>query len=236
MSYRDRVILLIVVVVALILVGIFVVVKPTTTKITENRATLATVQAEEDRINGIIEQIPKIEDAIESEYSEAKTYAEDFTESRDTYEADQFIQEYFNNNNVEVESLSASVPTAETIEFYSYAPNVVTYPLLEAADLNGDIANETAEKLKTSTVLTGLETQEVEVYSLEIQFKGKKDGVLQLLDDIKGIDTNVIVTDCSISDYTFGSEQTDSSLKGYSDGTMTVKFYVLEPIAEPVLS
>lgn len=235
MSYRDRMILLIVIVIALILVGIFLIVKPTTTKITENKATLSTVEAEQDRINGIIEQIPKLEEAIKSEYNESKTFAENFTERRATYEAEQFIQEYFNNNSVKMVSLTANESVAEPIEFYSYAPNVVTYPLLEAADLNGDIAIETAEKLKTSTVLTGLEAQEVEMYSLEIQFNGKKDNILKLIDDLKSVDKNIIITDLSIDDYTFGENATETSEKGFSNGTMIVKFYVLETISEPNL-
>lgn len=235
MSYRDRMILLIVIVIALILVGIFLIVKPTTTKIAENRVTLSTVEAEQDRINGIIEQIPKLEEAIKSEYNESKTFAENFTESRATYEAEQFIQEYFNNNSVKMVSLTANESVAEPIEFYSYAPNVVTYPLLEAADLNGDIAIETAEKLKTSTVLTGLEAQEVEMYSLEIQFNGKKDNILKLIDDLKSVDKNIIITDLSIDDYTFGENATETSEKGFSNGTMIVKFYVLETISEPNL-
>lgn len=235
MSYRDRMILLIVIVIALILVGIFLIVKPTTTKISENKATLSTVEAEQDRINGIIEQIPKLEEAIKSEYNESKTFAENFTDSRATYEADQFIQEYFNNNSVKIVNLTANESVAEPIEFYSYAPNVVTYPLLEAADLNGDIAIETAEKLKTSTVLTGLEAQEVEMYSLEIQFNGKKDNIFKLIDDLKSVDKNIIITDLSIDDYTFGENATEASEKGFSNGTMIVKFYVLETISEPNL-
>lgn len=235
MSYRDRMIFLIVIVIALILVGIFLIVKPTTTKISENKATLSTVQAEQDRINGIIEQIPKLEEAIKSEYNESKVFAENFTDSRATYEADQFVQEYFNNNSVNILSLTANEAVAEPIEFYSYAPNVVTYPLLEAADLNGDIAIETAEKLKTSTVLTGLEAQEVEMYSLEIQFNGKKDNILKLIDDLKSVDKNIIITDLNIDDYTFGENATEANLKGFSNGTMIIKFYVLETISEPNL-
>lgn len=235
MSYRDRMIALIVIVVALVLAGIFVIVKPTTTKISSNKATLQSVKSEEERINGILEQVPVLGQTIETEYNESKTYAEGFAESRVPYEVDQFIQEYFNTNQVEVLSLVTADSTAETIEFYSYAPNVVTYPLLEAADINGDIATATAEKLKTSTVFSSLEAQEVEVYSLAIGFNGKKDNILALLDAIKDIDENVIITSVSIDDFTFGAEETENNLKGYSTGSMNINFYVLEPLSEPVL-
>jgi len=235
MSYRDRMIALIVVVVALILAGIFVIVKPVTTKISTNKSTLQTVQAEEDRINGIIEQVPVLGETIESEYNESKTYAEGFAESRVTYEVDQFIQEYFNNNQVEILSLSTAESSSEVIDFYSYTPNVVTYPLLEAADINGDIAADTAEKLKTSTVFSTLEAQEVEMYSSTISFNGKKDDILALLDSIRDIDENVIITDVSIDDFTFGSEATENNEKDYSTGSMSINFYVLEPLSEPVL-
>jgi hypothetical protein len=235
MSYRDRVILLVVIIIALVLCGIFLIVKPTTTKISTNKASLATAQAEVDRINGIIEQIPVLGETIESEYNESKSYAENFAEGRDPYEADQFIQEYLNSNSIEVSSFSVNEPTTEEISFYSYSPNVITYPLLEAADLNGDIAAETAEKLKTSTVFADLESQTVESYSVDIQFKGKKENILALLDSVKDIDENILINSVSIADYTFNADATDSSEKGYSTGSMNVTFYVLEPLAEPVL-
>lgn len=237
MSYRDRMIALVGVVVALVLIGIFVIVKPMATKISSNKATLASVKSEEDRINGIIEQLPTLADTINTEYNDSKSYAEGFAQSRVPYEVDQFIQEYFNTNQVEVLSLATEDSSAETIEFYSYTPNVVTYPLLEAADINGDIATATAEKLKTSTVFSNLEAQEVEMYSLTIGFNGKKDNILALLDAIKDIDENVLITQTTVDDFTFGAnaESGSNTLKGYSTGSMTINFYVLEPLSEPVL-
>ena len=47
MSYRDRMIALVGVVVALVLIGIFVIIKPMATKISSNKATLASVKSEE---------------------------------------------------------------------------------------------------------------------------------------------------------------------------------------------
>jgi lipopolysaccharide export LptBFGC system permease protein LptF len=236
MSYRDRMIALIVIVVALVLAGVFAIVKPITTKISTNKASLASVTAEKEEIENTISKIDGLGDTIKSEYNESKAFAENFTDSRETYQADQFIQEYFNNNSVEVLSVTANEATNETIDFYSYTPNVVTYPLLEAADINGTIAEETAEKLKTSTVLASLESQEVEVYSLDIQFYTKKDDILALIDDLKSLDENILITNLEIDDYTFAEDEKDTSLKGYSEGNMTINFYVLQPLDEPVLN
>jgi len=236
MSYRDRVICLVAIIFVVILAGIFLVVKPITTKITTNKSTLATVQAEEERIRGIIEQIQPLENNIKTEYDNSKAYADNFAEGRESYQSDQFLEEYFNNSNVEVGSMTISEPINEVIEFYSYAPNVVTYPLLEAADINGDLAVATADKLKTSTVLSSLETQEVEVYSVGIEFNGKKDNVKSLLDSFKDMEENVIITNLTVEDYTFNPTGDSGNKKDFSKGTMTVNFYVLEPLAEPVLS
>ena len=74
MSYRDRMIALVGVVVALVLIGIFVIVKPMATKISSNKATLASVKSEEDRINGIIEQLPTLADTINTEYNDSKGF------------------------------------------------------------------------------------------------------------------------------------------------------------------
>lgn len=236
MSYRDRVICIVAIIFVVILAGIFLVVKPMVTKISTNKSTLATVQAEEERIRGLIEQIQPLENNIKTEYDNSKVYADNFAEGRESYQADQFLQEYFNSSNVEVLSMTTNEPTNEVIEFYSYAPNVITYPLLEAADINGELAIATADKLKTSTVLSSLETQEVELYSVDIEFNGQKDNVKSLLDSFKDIEENVIITDLEIEDYTFNPTGDESNKRDFSKGSMIVNFYVLEPLAEPVLS
>jgi hypothetical protein len=235
LSYRDKIILLVIIVIAIFLVGLFAFIRPTMEKISSNKAELSTVQAEEDRIRGLIDEIPNIESSIKSEYDNAKALSTGFAQHRETYEAENYLQELFTTNNVEIQSLTADPAETETIDFYYYTPNVVTYPLYEAADINGELAQATAEKLQASTVLSTVETQEVEAYSVNISFKGQKAGITALLDGIKALDENVLVTDFVVDDYTFGAGSTDASSVNYSTGSMTIKFYVLEPLAEPVL-
>ncbi|MGN1411333.1 MAG: hypothetical protein ACI4WH_02330 [Oscillospiraceae bacterium] len=235
LSYRDKIILLVIIAVAILLAGIFIFIRPTMDKISTNKSTLATSQAEEERIRGIIEEIPTIEANIKTEYEDAKSLSNGFAQHRETYDADSFIQNLFTENAVQINSINATPAEAENIEFYYYTPNVVTYPLFEAADINGDLAKETTEKLKASTLLSEVELQQVEAYSLSISFKGQKAGVTNLLNAIKDLQENVLVTNFNVDDYTFGETQTDATLKGYSTGTMTIKFYVLEPLAEPSL-
>lgn len=235
LSYRDKIILLVIIVIAIFLVGIFVFIKPTSEKISSNKSELSTVQAEEERIRGIIDEIPTIESSIKSEYENAKALSNGFAQHRETYEAEELLQELFTQNQVEIQSVTAEPAAAEDVEFYYYTPNVVTYPLFEAADINGELAEATAEKLKASTVLSTVEVQQVEAYSLNINFKGQKTSINALLDAIKGQEENILVTNLTIDDYTFGAGQTDASMVNYTTGSMTIKFYVLEPLAEPVL-
>lgn len=236
LSYRDKIILLVIIVIAIFLVGIFAFIRPTSDKIASNKSELATVQAEEKRIRGIIDEIPNIESNIKSEYESAKELSNGFAQRRETYDAEMFVQNLFTENQVEIQSLIAEPAAPEEIEFYYYTPNVVTYPLFEAADINGKLAEETAEKLKASTVLSTVEVQQVEVYSLNIEFKGQKAGITALLDGIKDLDENILITNLDIDDYTFGATQTEPSMVNNTLGTMTIKFYVLEPLAEPVLN
>lgn len=233
LSYRDKIILLVIIVIAIFLVGVFVFIKPTSEKISSNKMELETVKAEQERIENVIAEIPSIEENIKTEYNNAKELSNGFAQHRETYDAEISLQELFNTNAVNINSITAEPAAAEDIEFYYYTPNVVTYPLFEAADINGNLAEATSEKLKASTVFSNVEVQQVEAYSLTISFNGQKEGINNLLNGIKDLGENVLVTNLTIDDYTFGEAQTDATLKGTSSGSMIVKFYVLEPLAEP---
>lgn len=232
-SYRDKVIILVVAILAIFLVAVLAFIKPKLAEISDDKANLATQQAEQQRIEDLIAKIPELESTIDGEYTDASTYSASFAQHRDNYQIDQFVQEYFVANSIAVTQLVVNPASSDVIEFYSYEPNVVTYPLFQAADINGDLEEALNDKIKTSTVFSQLETQEIETYSAEVTFSGKKDDIDKLLDAIEGVDENVIVSNVSIDDYTFNSTSTDATVRGTSTGTMLIQFYVLEPLEKP---
>ena len=137
LSYRERMILLGFIVLAIILVGIFVFIKPANENIAASKAVLADQQSQLDEINNKIAQIPALDTKIKEAYSEASKTANNFSTQLTAYELDNFIRDKINENNMELTSgLQVSEPAVVSMDYYTYAPNIITYPIYEAADIN----------------------------------------------------------------------------------------------------
>lgn len=243
LSYRDKIIALVFSVVAIILVFVFALIRPTLNDISSNKAKRTEVQAEADEIRGKIEDIPNIETKIMDAYNEGCDMADNFfvisegdIETLDTYKIDQFLQPYFNENGITIQD-SVTLNTSEpvTMEYYYYTPNVVTYPILEAADLNGTLADDIYSRIEKSAVFAEKEVQEVQGMSVDYTVNATREGLLTFLDQIQDINKSVLVTNLEIDDYTFAEFDAENPYKT-SVCKMTINFYSMQKVSKPDLS
>lgn len=243
LSYRDKIIALVFSILAIILVFVFVLIRPTINDISSNKSRRTQVTAEADEIRAKIDDIPNIETKINNAYKEGCDLADNFfvisdsdIETLDTYKIDQFLQPYFDDNEITIQdkvTLNTSEPV--TMEYYYYTPNVVTYPILEAADLNGNLADDIYERLETSSVFSEKEVQEVQGMSVEYVVNATKDGLLSFLDQIQDLNKSVIVTNLKIDDYTFAEFDNENPNK-VSTCTLTINFYSMQKVSQPDLN
>jgi hypothetical protein len=192
LGYRDRVVLIIAIIVVILGIGIFVFIKPKWESLNENKERLEQVQTDWDAKLIEFDRIPKKQDTINKRYEESLQISEEFTDEMDAIGLDKFMQENFTNNdqfkNDEVTvkmSMSVADEAAQTIGYYYYVPNIVVYPLFENADLDGSLAQETAQKLLESNVLSARTAQSigtgVQSYTIQIN----KEDTKALLDSVK---------------------------------------------------
>ncbi len=244
LSYRDKIIALIFAVVAIVLLFVFLLIRPTLNDISANKATLATKTQEADEIRAKIAEIPNIETKIMDAYNEGADMADNFfiisegdIETLDTYKIDQFLQPMLDDNNIKINGdVTLGLSEAITMEYYYYTPNVVTYPILEAADLNGTLAEDIYSRIETSAVFSEKEVQEIQGMSVEYAIMSTKPDLLNFLDAVEGINKSVIVSDLSIQDYTFGSADELPEEEQLSECTFTMNFYAMQKVSEPNLN
>ena len=138
--------------------------------------------------------------------------------------------------------MQISEVSSEQLTYYYYTPNVATYSLLEAADINGKYAEAVEEAMKADTVLTSEEkaTAEVQTISVEMTVKGQKEGLMTFLDEIKGDKNAVLVSTVNVDDYKFqlpeeedGEQETLPEGEGWSTMSLVVKFYNAKAIDTP---
>jgi len=125
-------------------------------------------------------------------------------------------------------------------------PNVLTYSLLEAADVNGDYAAEVAEVMKENTVLSARQTADVLTFPVTMTAVGTKENLMTFLDKIADDKNAILVEAVDIADYKFyGGLELDEDTQepitedtegiGTSEMEITVSFFNAKNIDEPKL-
>ena len=271
MSYRDKMILLIISVIIILAVGFFALIRPKYNSLVADRATYEETKTEWEGIDAKLQQIPVLKEAITAEYKDSSKIAEMFVSDvfqpvNDTFDnlkanyvLEQYIQEKIDESELKMRSLEIGGISSQNLEYYYYTPDVLTYSLLESADVNGNYAQQVTDLLKTSTTLSERETAEVMTNTLSLNLSGKKENLMAFLTKMIEEEENAVrVTSVSIADYTFGEGQTQTITEQQTnpDGTVTevtrevplasdgqgesemeisITFYNAMPIDQPVL-
>jgi hypothetical protein len=167
-GYRERVVLLIASVIIILGVGFFVFIKPKYDQMKDSKKACETAETNWNTKKATFDKIPTMQETIKTRYQKAYDQSLYFTDEMDATELDQFLQEKFMNTEENIlyktkldGSLSVTDEATQGLSFYYYTPSIVTYPLYEAADLNGSYAKETAKKLYEPTVLMAKGAQTV---------------------------------------------------------------------------
>jgi len=216
MSYRDKMVILVISIIVILVAGFFALIKPTYSKLVEDTNTYETTKTEWDGIKQKLDAIPGLKDQITDTYKTAKSDADIFVndafgdEVNDTFDTrkvnyimDQFIQPAIDESNLKVSGFSFGSAGTVNMEYYYYQPNVVTYALLEAADINGNYAETLTDELLAQTTIEEKETAELLGQNIALSVEGTRENLMTFLDKIKEYDEAVLVESVNISDYKF---------------------------------
>ena len=214
-GYRDRIILLIACVIIIFCIGIFVFIKPKWETLNKNQEELVKLQESWNQTLSQFKSIPARQQTILDKYEEGKKIAAEFTNEMNSVDLDKFLQEKFLNTETNIAdrveakgSVAFSEQSTSTINYYYYTPSVVTYPLYEAADMDGSLAKAAYEKRKESEVLSKRTAQSVGSGKSTLTLHTTRQDLMKLLKAVHEYAVNnkdaMIINSVSISDYTFG--------------------------------
>lgn len=234
LSYRDRIILIFVSMIAITLIGIFLGIKPLSKEIKANKAELQKQEKAMAEVQKEIDKIPGLEKDIDELYKSSVLIAQKFTEPREPSELDKFLQPTIDADLLEVNSMFAPGEAGVVnLDYYYVTPNILTYPLAEAADLDGSLSKEAAEKMLKTIVLSSRTVEGVVGSTVQFDFRAKKENIMKFIDDVKAFDETIIIKSVVIDDYTFGAESENPEDVEYSTGTITIDFYSVPEIVKP---
>lgn len=245
LSYREKIGLIIFLVLCIVIVFVAWPIKVIRGNIADHESEKEQVQIQYEDTKHLIEQIPKIEENITKIYNDSKGLAEPFIVSKENVEIDKFLSEIINKapykaakNTLMIEGdFAVENKTVSKIPFYYYTPSVIVYPILEAADTNGNlIATKDPnlyEKVVSAVSMKELEQQEIEVHTATVGMKFTKESLLALEDELKASATGIRISSVTIDDYDFGALSEIPEDSGYSTGEVTFVFYTMQQIQEP---
>lgn len=247
LSYREKIGLLIFIVAIVIIIFIAWPIKLIRANIDSHTTERDGIKVKYDETKRLIAQIPTIENNIDKVYAESEGLSKEFTVHRENFEIDKFIQGILNEgkytdggkNKMEINGdFTEENAVASELEFYYFVPNVVTYPILEAADTNDNLMESTDKELydrvTNALIIEELEPQEVEIHNATINMRFTKDALFAFEDELKKLDTGIRITSVTIEDYRFGALSEIPEEVGYSEGDVTFSFYTMQQIQKPV--
>jgi Tfp pilus assembly protein PilO len=234
MSYRDKMVILVISIIVILVAGFFVLIKPAYNKMVTDTATYETTKTEWDGIKQKLDAIPALKEGITKMYQDAKKDAKvlentafgdvdkEYDVKKVNYGLDQYLQQTIDDNSLSVTEFTISGCGANSIEYYYYEPNVVTYALLETGDVNGNYEAEVRDLIKAGTVLSEREVASVLTNAISLEVEGKKEDLMNFLETMKA-DTNAInINSLTIEDYSF-SQGTSHDVVDEEGNVTTVK-------------
>lgn len=209
LTYRDKVILAIVLAIAIFVAGFFGLIKPKTTEIKDNVATLETLEKEKTEIERKIKRIGKVTDQIDESYLKGEENRAVFVDvdligstnslTGGTKKLDEYMYDYAEKAHVKITELKADPTTASALNYY-YKPYVeIAGALRESADINGSIQQEIAKESEDSNYIASRGVENIMSTRYGVTIEGKKKEIWDYLAKIEGIDNAVIVTSVSLS-------------------------------------
>ena len=225
LSYRDKVIFIVVMIILVLVAGFFLFIKPKFEAVESAKYTLETKQSEKAYIDAKIQTLPTI---IESMKESAKVVEEKqklFLDEGHPYVNETYIREILNELNVEVSSMSTEYTKADAIERYIVEnENILVYQNKMDADLYNELSQIEYDKWN-NVVREAYPTATIGVTTMNVTFKSD----YQLRDAFAFID-RMAEDEKAVIINTVGSSREDTENVDGVDITATITMYSVFPL------
>jgi len=257
LTYRDRIILLIVLSIAILAIGFFALIRPRINDIKESDARLTQVKGKWEDIEKEINKIPGLQKKINETYEESKKISKNFVPVKNyAYEVDQYMQQYADECNVIIQTMEATDLQEMPLEYYYTNYVLLEGTMFEKADINGNYKAGFDKTFNSDLTLAERNVETVLGQQYGIEVIGSKEEIWNYLKKIADISEAVVITDVEIDDYYFGmdpndpreltwSEPNDKGVKkplnaltpdeGYSRCTINIELYSVYEMDKPVV-
>lgn len=160
LSYRERVILIVVIVIACLLGGYFLVVSPKIKEANNAKSYMISKQEEEASIKAKLETKTELSNTLRTLRTESKKPHEHFMPIMSTYEIDDYLALLLVKDKIYTTGLTIETPKVEPLEYYRPDIEVLNFDMLRYSDINNQLnlsedgSTDSAYEEEASDVLT----------------------------------------------------------------------------------
>lgn len=234
LSYRDKVIFMVVVVVAILLFGFFFFVKAKIQESQDMKDNLTAKEAERDEVDAKIDTLTSLEDQLKNDIKEVDDLQKDFIEEQETFQADQYLYELLEPAGARFSSMSLTGETEGELSPYFYLRNCVAYDLKINADIAGDsLPQQVYDKYYQTNpspdpaVIVALDEVTITV-NVDVDEDGAPDWepIYQMMDTISNHDKTIYLKSFASGDNNEGDEELE--LLPYSSFEFVIDVFSIE--------
>lgn len=225
LSYRDKVVFIVVIVIIILVAGFMLFVKPKFEEIDVAKYDLEAVQSRKDEIDAKIATLPDIVDNIKEIAKDVGEKQVIFLDEMDPYLNEIYIREALSSYNLEYTTIGTSYTVASTINRYTVSPaHILTYGNKMNADLYHELPeiyydryNNVAAATYPNTIL-GVTTMNL-AFKSDADFRTAYNVIDRLATDEKAIVLNTIANDLN-----------DANVAQDRDIVVTLTMYSILPL------
>lgn len=181
LSYRDKVIFVVVIVIIVLAVGFFVFVKAKIQESQDVQANLAVKQQELDEVHAKIETLDGLKTRLKDTIKEVDELQEDFLDEKVNYEVDQYLSELLSEiPGLQLKGMAITGEQTGDLSAYFYTKNSTAYDIKMNADLSGDSLPQEVYDNYYKTAPSAPESATVALTEVEITMNvgAENDGVV----------------------------------------------------------
>lgn len=208
LSYRDKVIFIVVMVILVLVAGFFLFIKPKFQNVETAKHNLETKQQEKTDIDTKISTLPGLIQSMKDSATEVKEKQEIFLPEGHPYENENYIREFLNELNIEIKSMNTAYTEASPISRYVvYDKNILAYDNKINADIYKELPEEVYNKYNNvqreqyPSAIIGVTTMAV-TFNSDVNLVDVYAVIDRIADDEKTIILNTVSTSDPADDAT----------------------------------
>ncbi|MBO5195847.1 MAG: hypothetical protein J6A05_09865 [Oscillospiraceae bacterium] len=215
LSYRDKVIFIVVMVILVLVGGFFLLIKPKFQDVERAQRNLETKQQEKMDIDAKISTLPGLIQSMKDAATSIKEKQEIFLPEGMPYENENYVREFLNELNIEINSMSTNYTTAGGISRYVVNNNFIfTYDNKMNADIYKELPEEVYNKYN-GVKREAYPAATIGVTNMTVTFSSpvNSQDVYEVIDRIADDEKTIILNTVSTEVVTAGeSEKVESSV------------------------